>query len=430
MLILVLVFTGTKRLRQTIRSHLVLRTAEPVNFSFLYSVHAHAHRSNEGGANSDNFKREVIIVKSGNEQRDALSDHGTVGQERPNMMIVDFEKQEGVVIAVCIYGDRHDIALLKQSLCLLKAAYPVHYDHLVFTTLPLPEKDVQELEQIVAPARIQITNSTRPLLEELADLTSAQQADLCERCNVSSINQIHWNTNCEEKGRTKEFGACTMRYRWQAEFRAKYLWSHPALDPYRYLIWMDSDAMCTQPWNQDPIAIMMRNNLVFFFLNRVGGIGGKEFRARTRRAFQGALCSVELVDGHLEPNFHIQNDYIGCNGNYVRKVHGFFHITDLELYKSPQALQWYESLVGDDKFSRHWDDQIAVTVPGAMLAPNRSWDMHSNGFRPQLLHNSYLDGKDELGYWYLEYWRTNATTNFPEAVGVCNRLIKKAGRRH
>jgi hypothetical protein len=115
-----------------------------------------------------------------------------------------------------------------------------------------------------------------------------------------------------------------------------------------------------------------------------------------------------------------------CPGD-VEKVHGFLHITDLRLYTSPVALKWYTELIGNDTFSRHWDDQIAVTMPGAILAPNQSWDMHSNGFRPHILHNGMVDGKQK-SVWYRRFWTINGTQAFPEAE-ACGSLIHYDGRR-
>lgn len=50
-------------------------------------------------------------------------------------------------------------------------------------------------------------------------------------------------------------------------------------------------------------------------------------------------------------------------------------------------------MIADTKFSRRWDDQLAVTVPAAMLAPEKAWDMRTHGVHLNVWHNQYLDGK-------------------------------------
>lgn len=58
-----------------------------------------------------------------------------------------------------------------------------------------------------------------------------------------------------------------LAYTWQCEFRSKWIWRHPGLANYKYMMWMDSDTMCSKPWKQDPIATMVRNDLVLMYDN-------------------------------------------------------------------------------------------------------------------------------------------------------------------
>jgi hypothetical protein len=89
-----------------------------------------------------------------------------------------------------------------------------------------------------------------------------------------------------------------LQYNWQAEFRSKYVWNHPALligstiednknedennektkaktktktkknkYKYKYMMWIDSDAYCTVPWKNDPIQFMIENDGVIMFDN-------------------------------------------------------------------------------------------------------------------------------------------------------------------
>jgi hypothetical protein len=47
-------------------------------------------------------------------------------------------------------------------------------------------------------------------------------------------------------------------------------------------------------------------------------------------------------------------------------------------------------MIGDGKFSRTWDDQLAVMVPAAMTAPERAMDMVTAGLPLGVLHNGYI----------------------------------------
>jgi hypothetical protein len=102
------------------------------------------------------------------------------------------------------------------------------------------------------------------------------------------------------------------------------------------------------------------------------------------------------------------------------QVHGFFHITNLDFYRSDPVMHWARILIGDSKFSRKFDDQIGVTIPAALLASNRTWDMRSNGFNMSVFHNHYRDGRrtEPMG-GYIKWWRKNGKTEFPEAKGKC-----------
>ena len=83
-------------------------------------------------------------------------------------------------------------------------------------------------------------------------------------------------------------------------------------------------------------------------------------------------------------------------------------------------MNWQKIMIGDTKFSRMYDDQLAVTIPAAMLAPNRSWEMEYNGVDLQVYHNGWLDGKRWSGAGgFIKWWQSNATSIFPEALGRC-----------
>jgi hypothetical protein len=183
------------------------------------------------------------------------------------------------------------------------------------------------------------------------------------------------------------------------------------------MLWMDSDGFCTRKWNLDPVAMVIRNNVTILFDSFPKGKSyGEDFDLKYHQAFKKRLCKIRMVDGYLEPTWG------SCRKPRIFHIHGFFHITDLDFYRSEPVQNWLTILIGDSKFSRRYDDQIAVTVPAAVLSPRRAWDMEYHGFRPEVFHNHFLDGKYKLPYgkgFSDKFWPINGTTNFPEASGKC-----------
>jgi hypothetical protein len=150
---------------------------------------------------------------------------------------------------------------------------------------------------------------------------------------------------------------------------------------------------------------------------------GSDLREKIVDAYNDTLCELKLVEGRL---FAKGGKCIKPN---VPQIHGFFHVTNLDFYRSPENLRWADIMIGDTKFSRRWDDQLAVTVPAAMRAPERSWEMGANGVTLDVWHNSFLDGKRRWrGGGYQAWWKKESAESFPEAVGTCKSLITNGGR--
>jgi hypothetical protein len=338
-------------------------------------------------------------------------------------IVVEFERQEGVVIATKIHGSR-SMQQLKQQLCLFYQAYNyrVMYPHIVFTTLPLSLEEIADLQQQVHPANLTVVVDNPGLPAMLQNMTMQQQQVLFEQCGQRSIEKFTWMTKCKEDNARK---TDPLSYTWQAEFRALHLWSRPELAEYRYMLWLDSDAFCGKRWERDPVAYMIQEQMAIFFAHfPMGRSFGSDWPKRIQAAFGYSPCRIKLYEGHL----HAQNTSSDCQKPEFPQVHGFFHITDLNFYRSPQVMNWFRIMVGDTKFSRRYDDQIGVTVPAAILAPNRSFEMGYRGFDMYVYHNGRLDGK----HWATSknfatgYWIQNATTNFPEAVDKC--VVNNHGR--
>jgi hypothetical protein len=160
---------------------------------------------------------------------------------------------------------------------------------------------------------------------------------------------------------------------------------------------------------------MARNDLAILFDHfPQGQAKGNEWGDRIRSAFGKMYCRVDMVNGHLVAS---EGDCYGRNLS-IKQVHGFFHITNLDFYRSEAAMKWARVMVGNTKFSRMFDDQIGVTMPAAVLAGNRSWDMRSHGINLGVLHSYKLDGQEQFG-GFLNYWKKKGEESFPEAYGKC-----------
>jgi hypothetical protein len=389
---------------QNDQSSSVVQPADPADSS----LNKH-HTNNQNGATDD------VPSPTRADAGDAstsTSTSTTTTNKKSNL--VEFTKQERVVIATKIHSKVHWSAL-QQMMCLLTQAYNnrVNYDIIVFTTEAIPAHRIEEVQRIVAPANFTVVVDNPGLKALVEEMSPVNQADLFERCNVTSVDQMDWlKTTCRE-GKTLE----RIGYNWQAEFRALHIWTHEALQPYKYMLWMDSDGFCTKVWDRDPVTYMIQNDLAIFFDHfPQGGSRGRDFQERVEKAFGGQqLCRVKLIDGHLHPT-------IGdCNSASISQVQGFFHITNLDFYRSPPVLNWAKILIGDTRFSRRYDDQLGVTVPAAMLAANKSWEMEYHGINLDVFHNGRLDGKRFVfGDFKKGWWPNNGTQAFPEAVDKCS----------
>ena len=338
--------------------------------------------------------------------------------------VVDFERQDGVVIVTKLHGDPH-VAMLEQSLCLLHYAYNhrVLYDIVVFSTLPISHASIERVKKLVAPANITFVVDNQGLQEEVNALDEVRKGRLLRRCNVTSVDEMDWYMYCMEKSKGYKKSMERIAYAWQAEFRALHIWNHPAILKYNYMLWLDTDSFCTKPWSRDPIAYMIRNRYSILFDHFPAGYSdGAEFQDRFVRAFNRTICRVSMNgDGTLKSTGG--NDH-PCPKTHVGQIHGFFHITDLSFYRSEAVARWTRILIGKAKFSRRFDDQIAVTAPAAILAPNKSRELEMAGLKLDVFHNYRLDGKYAVG-GFVKWWGENGASNFPQAYGKC--VVNHAG---
>jgi hypothetical protein len=304
----------------------------------------------------------------------------------------------------------------------------LQYDILIFVTVPLPPKEIQTLRDIVHPAHLQIENDPFPTVQEhLHAMTANQRELLLEQCRgVNETNPLQWWTRCCELNSRNP--CMPLRYNWQADFRSKHMWRSPTLGKYRYMMWLDSDAFATRMWRKDPVAFFIRNRLKMLFANfPQGKTEGMDIVDKVYQAYGESICTVQVVDGHLEAVVRRDGVAVCEQEPHVPQIHGFFYILDLDFYRSPENMHWYDIMIGDAKFSRKWDDQFAVTIPAAMRAPNESWSMVTHGFELNMYHNSNFDGNKQrrfTGGGYLKWYAKHAATEFPESIDVCRGLVR------
>lgn len=337
-----------------------------------------------------------------------------------------FKRHENVVVATKVHWPK-DIDILKQMFCLFSAAYNRHvnYDILVFTTIPWTQAQIDYLQEMVFPAKLTVAIDGLSTVEEhLETMTPDEITFLRNRCGVKEGEDITWFHYCKEEGYPI---AANLAYAWQSEFRAYHIWKHEALKKYKYMIWMDSDSMCTKTWENDPMQAMLDNDLVLMFDNfPKGNANNPAIKDFQEKAYDGkSVCRVFLTeDGTFNSKY--------CNDEIrepkINQVHGFHHITNLDFYRQPENLKYLQEMTSQLRFSRQWDDQIGVTVPAAMLAPDRAWDMRLHGFNQGIHHNGDLDGKEKnTKHSYISFWNSGGKQNWEAGRAMCDGFIVNAG---
>eukprot|EP00980_Cylindrotheca_fusiformis_P003383 scaffold751_cov87-Cylindrotheca_fusiformis.AAC.8 len=362
--------------------------------------------SNNNSIVIDGVDPTVIVSDDPNEPYDRKQQQ--YGPNADAVTVPHFQRQEGVVIVSKIHGP-HQFKLLVQSFCLLTKAYNerMKYDIVVFSTERISQQKQKRLQQLVHPAKVDIVLDTLEggLQAEISALSPKHRAGLLKRCNVTSQETIHWFSNC--KGR--------LAYNWQAEFRTVRIWTHPALAKYKYMMWVDADTFATSVWKQDPIAYTVAHDLVLLAGHMKGGNARPEEKERVYWGFHTRICSI----GTSKKNggyFMVKTDP-GCSKSHYYNVAGSFHITNLHFYRSAPVMQWMNLARKDCFLCRSFDDQFAVTIPAAILAPKRSKGMTESGIKLNLFHNGRIDGiKKAIPAGFKKYFRV---ANFSEAVGIC-----------
>lgn len=302
----------------------------------------------------------------------------------------------------------------------------VMYDIVIFSTLPWTDEEVESIRKVVEGANLTVVVDPLSLEQQIESMSKDEAAYLRKRCKKQRNETLEWTDKCCEEN----YPHCTeLGYAWQAEFRAYNIWKQPVLEPYKYMLWFDSDALPTRPFQVDPVRFMVENDLVLLMDNFPQGYARNPLlQEKMEAAYNRSICDVTLdIKGRFSPILPINNS--PCKIIQVSLVHGFLHVTNLDFYRSPLNLNFNKILVSSHRFSRQWDDQIAVTVPAAMGAPERAWDMRQNGLNLSIWHNGYLDGKTDIRPRGFKVWfHKVGHQRWPEGQEKCGRFVVAGGR--
>jgi len=200
--------------------------------------------------------------------------------------------------------------------------------------------------------------------------------------------------------------------------------------------------MCTKDWNVDPMKMMVENKLVLMYDNFPSGLtNNQELKEKMMIAYDKSVCRVlfdETKGNFITKPCATPDTPEGQAEVRIHKVHGFHHITDLSFYRSEMNMKFFRTFIGNRTFGRQLDDRIAVTIPAAILEPQKAWDYEKHGINVSLLHNGLWDGKKDrkakswsfkhMWYGHKEKGITKGIKNsWPAGKKLCNSYIKVRG---
>jgi len=156
-----------------------------------------------------------------------------------------------------------------------------------------------------------------------------------------------------------------------------------------------------------------------------GKVGGAGLQAKIKDYFGHHLCSV-IVDQNS--SIYAKTDVNFCKRSKFNIVHGFFHIENLDFFRS--NMEWMIKIIGEDRLSRTPDDQEAITTAALLLAPGRTRDLNLSGFKLNMMHNGLIDGKRNVAPGqYKKWWQLFSERDFPNGREKCSRYIVAGSRR-
>jgi len=316
------------------------------------------------------------------------------GFERMAQNSATFKRYDGVVIVTKVLWDK-DAPIVAQMLCYMAHAYndKRNYDIVIFTTMPWREEMIDLVQKAAGKSKVTIALEGPPLEEQLAEMSKEEVTFLRDRCYMQNKTNetLTWGHYCGEEG-SKD--VVNLGYCWQAEFRAYHIWRHEALKNYKYMVWVDSDCRIAKEWDQDPMEMMVENDLTLLYSGYpYGKFQDRATKEKMKKVYNITLCYTKQRDGKL----YGQMCEDGDNQPYlIRQVAGSHHITNLDRYRKDIHQQFLKSFVGDHRFSRLYDDQIAVTIVAVMdqrlnNETGKLWHQRSNNLTLMLAHHRQYD---------------------------------------
>ena len=124
-------------------------------------------------------------------------------------------------------------------------------------------------------------------------------------------------------------------------------------------------ALVGREWDRDPMKVMIEKELILLFAAfPYGIIRDKAVGDKMHKNYNKSICTILATAKALTlyPYFCDSSSQIAK----IAQVGGFHHITSLDVYRKPIHQQFLKDFVGDYRFSRRSDDQIAVTIPAIM----------------------------------------------------------------
>jgi hypothetical protein len=125
----------------------------------------------------------------------------------------------------------------------------------------------------------------------------------------------------------------------------------------------NDSALVGQNWETDPIQLMVEKDLVILFaIFPYGTSNNLIVKKKMEKVYNKSICAIlSTPQRTLYPRF--------CDGKIsmrMSQIGGYHHITNLDVYRKPIHQEFLKAYVGDYRFSRLYDDQIAVTIPAIM----------------------------------------------------------------
>lgn len=451
---------STSLLELQLASSKIRRNSKDSSVAVVVTIGEEQHVTDPSSLGTGNLRNTTQTQES----VDDISSHNDDDKvSNKNDEIQPFTKQSGVVFVTKIHG-RGQMDQLQQSLCLLNAAYNrrMKYNVLVFVTEPLTDEDIRDLRSIVYPAHLEVeSDEEKTLAQHLSTLNTKQMEQLLQHCGVKSKSELSWDTNCcdnhqqksrnlqgEQQSSSSSSSSCmSLRLNWQSEFRSRHIWYHEALAPYQWMVWFDSDVMMTQVWKQDPVVFAIQNkvHILFAQFSPAQQQGSSSSSAIVKKNMADAqqqlaekvsavyggnkrLCHIGLVNGHLQPEFD-KDDGDDCqmmsdDGVMDQMIHGFFHITNLDFYRSEQNYEWYNAMIG----SAWANEQVAVTIPALMQEPEKkALELKTHGMQLHLWHKGMIIDNNEQhhheGSSFQQWFENRGAIDFPQAVDSCRSFI-------